>query len=443
MLLTMQELWKKYSPSIEAEGFVIPIKSIKVYGVDPETGAVNKVRVTKLLRQKSNKIVTIVLDNNTQIKADPLHQFVLYNNLSNPQSADCLSVGDKLPLFVDGNIIPVSIVSINVSDNDLSDTFVYDVELEKYHLFINGNGIVTHNCCRLRNDSEKMKEFFNSLGSGGVKIGSHRVCTINLPRLAYQSSTKEDFINNVLDKMELCRDILKAHRELLQHEINQGLLPLYSHGFIDLKTQFSTIGIIGFYEAMDILGCNILDDDNLPFAKQVVQAMNDKNDSFAQEDRVLYNLEQIPGESAAVKLATKDHLLYDGDMNYKMYSNQFVPLVMDVPLAKRIKLQGVFDASMSGGSILHINIAEKIKSTEVLLTLMKYSVENNVIYFANNYNMAVCTQGHITVGKVDTCATCGSPIKENWLRVVGFMTPRSSWMEERRGKTDYESRVFY
>ena len=297
-------------------------------------------------------------------------------------------------------------------------------------------------CCRLRNDTSKMKEFFNSLGSSSnVKIGSHRVVTVNMPRLAKNSDNLDDFISKLSKKMEICRTILKFHRDLLQKEIDLGILPLYSLNFMELEKQFSTVGLIGFYEAMDILGLNILEDSNLKYAKQVINFMNDRNEQFSQEDKCLYNLEQIPGEACAIKLAQKDNLLYG--MDYKMYSNQVCPLVKNVPLTKRIKLQGVFDASMSGGSVLHINIAEKITSTEMLLTLMNYAVENNVVYFACNYNISQCSNKHLTVGKVNTCSICGEPIVENYLRVVGFLTPVSSWKEERRGKIDYESRVFY
>ena len=296
-------------------------------------------------------------------------------------------------------------------------------------------------CCRLRNDANKMREFFNSLGSGGVEIGSHRVCSINLPRLAHNSDNLEDFCKKLVRKMELSRDILKTHRRFLELEIEQGLLPLYTLGFMNLKSQFSTVGFIGIYEALNILGYDIVKDENFKHVKQVINIMNEQNDKFSDEDGVLYNLEAIPGENVCVKLAQKDQLLYD--MTYQLYSNQFIPLVKNVPLSTRIKVQGLLDNSMSGGSILHINIAEKINSVEMLLTLMNYCVENNVVYFAPNYTFSVCNQNHFTVGKHDKCAVCGSEIVSNMTRVVGFFTKVSDWIKERRGEIDYESRVFY
>ena len=438
----MQELWNKYAGKPDSKGFAVPTKNIYVWGVNPDTKEVSKVKVTRLLRQGFYKILKIDFANGKSIKVDRFHQFVLFSDLSEAVQAASLKVGDEIPFLTDNTIVPSEIVSIEEYKNE-GDGYVYDVELEKHHLFINTSGIITHNCCRLRSDATKMKEFFNSLGSGGVKIGSHRVCTINLPRIAYNSKDLNDFVEKLVYKMELARDILKEHRDLLQYEIDQGLLPLYTLGFMNLKTQFSTVGVIGFYEAMEILGYDMVEEKNLEIAKRVINVMNEKNDQFSEEDHVLYNLEQIPGESAAIKLAQKDNLIYGDGMKYQMYSNQFIPLVKPVPMSTRIKAQGVFDASMSGGSILHLNIAEKINSVEMLLTLMNYAVENNVVYFAPNYNMAICEDNHVNVGKMSVCQKCGKPIVRNMLRVVGFYTDVSNWKKERRGAIDYESRVFY
>lgn len=64
---------------------------------------------------------------------------------------------------------------------------VYDIQLEKNHLFF-ANGIATHNC-RLRNELEE-NDFSFSLGGGGVETGSTSVMTLNLPRIAQNSLLK-------------------------------------------------------------------------------------------------------------------------------------------------------------------------------------------------------------------------------------------------------------
>ena len=442
MLMTIKQMWDKYATDPETVGYSAPIKGIKVLGYNRSTGKIEKVPVTNLLRQPYTRLINIELADGHTFTGDELHQVLINNNKVVPLGE--VKVGDTLPVVNGDSAVQVEVVEIT-DEASSDDPYVYDVEIDTTdHLFVHSNGIITHNCCRLRSDSEKMKQFFNSFGSGGVKIGSHRVCTINLPRLAHLSSDFEDFIVRLIEKMELAHDILRVHRQTLQDEIDQGLLPLYTLGLMDLKTQFSTVGIIGFYEALEMLGYDLAEDtDNaVAAAQRVVEVMNKMNDDQSFKDGFMYNLEQIPGEAAAVKLAQKDHIVYGDDMNYDMYSNQFVPLVKKVPLATRIKVQGAFDQSMSGGSILHINLAEKVQSVDVLEALMEFAIENNVNYFAPNYNIMECVDGHTNVGKSDHCPTCGKEIADNYTRVVGFYTPVSKWKEERRGEIDYESRVF-
>lgn len=299
-----------------------------------------------------------------------------------------------------------------------------------------GDSATLSSCCRLRNNTNY--EYFNSFGSGGVKIGSHRVCTVNLPRLAQNSDNFDDFVNKVLYNVRLSQDVLTVHRNLLQREIDLGVLPLYDHHLIDLRTQYSTVGVIGFFEAFKILGFDISRDGHLDKAELLLNRINNLNDERSLKDGHPYNLEQIPGESAAVKLAKKDNILYG--MSGDIYSNQFIPLNYPVSMAQRFKVQGLLDNKMSGGSILHINIAEKIPSVEILMTLMDYAISQGIVYFAFNYNICKCDNGHITVGVKDYCSMCGEKIIEKYTRVVGYYVNVSSWNEVRRGKADYASR---
>lgn len=442
MQMTFKQMWDKYASDPEAVGYSDPNRDIEVWGYNRESGIVERVPVISLLRQPYTRLITVTLADGRSLKGDELHQ--VWVNGADVVNLGDVKLGDMLPV-VNGGEVTFSAVTEIDDEADSEDPYVYDVEIDTTdHLFVHSNGIITHNCCRLRSDSAKMKQFFNSLGSGGLKIGSHRVCTINLPRIAHESSDLEDFIVRLIEKMELSQDILRTHRETLQDEIDAGLLPLYTVGMMDLKTQFSTVGIIGFYEALDMLGYDLADgsDRSIEAARKVIQVMNKVNDDQSFEDGFMYNLEQIPGEAAAVKLAQKDHVAFGDEMDYDMYSNQFIPLVKQVPLATRIRVQGEFDQSMSGGSILHINLAEKVQSLDVLETLLEFAIDEGVVYFAPNYNVQECSEGHTSVGKNDHCPKCGSDIVENYTRVVGFYTPVSSWKSERQHEIDYESRVF-
>ena len=164
-------------------------------------------------------------------------------------------------------------------------------------------------CCRLVSDS-KMLGYTNSFGAGGVSIGSHRVVTLNLPQLAMESEDKEDFMKRLDYATLMAQDILQVHRELIMDVIGKGKLPLYTHGYMQLNKQFSTIGFIGINEAIEILGMDITKPTGKEFAITALNRINELNQIKAKKLNTIWNIEQIPGESAAFVLAKKDkHLL--------------------------------------------------------------------------------------------------------------------------------------
>ena len=128
--------------------------------------------------------------------------------------------------------------------------------------FINiycGKSSTLSSCCRLR--SEQDNEYFNSFGAGSTKIGSLGVSSGNLPQLAFKLKDKENAREVFLDKLkELvidCAEVNNAKRNLIRKAIKAGAQPLYSLGYMDLKRQYSTFGVVGLYEALEILGMNI------------------------------------------------------------------------------------------------------------------------------------------------------------------------------------------
>ena len=65
-----------------------------------------------------------------------------------------------------------------------------------------------------------------------------------------------------------------------------------------------------------------------------------------------------------------------------------------------------------------------------------------VVYFAINYVLQECEDGHMTVGNNDTCTICGKRIVNKYTRVVGFLTNVRNWNQTRR-EEDFPNRQFY
>ncbi len=303
-------------------------------------------------------------------------------------------------------------------------------------------------CCRMKNDFEKLnakKEYQNSFGVGGISIGSTRVVGVNLPRVAFimQSKGISDYKQILHEELVKCRKVLFAHRELLKDRIGRGTFPLYNAGWIDLDKQYNTLGFIGAYEFLDILGKDIISDDGSDYLVGVMQFMEEHTDDWAKVDKISYNIEQIPGESMAVRLSQLDKLLeFNKGYEVELYSNQYVPLIKEASLADRFKIQGKFDALTSGGSILHLNMHDGSKLTPAqTFKLLEAARKTKTVYFAVNRVFCKCENNHYTISNNGSCPECGGKILNQYTRVVGFCVPVQSWHHARQD--EFRQRVFY
>ncbi len=305
-----------------------------------------------------------------------------------------------------------------------------------FNIYISsGNKIAS--CCRLINDVDMVG--VDSFGNGGVSLGSHRVVTINLARLGKKSKDFSDLQVALRGQLYKARDLLVAHRKILKERIRQKFLPFFNYGLMSIDRLFSTFGVNGIYECMLELGFPI----TTPKGKQYAHELLDEIKNFCQESTRKYgwsfNVEQVPAESLAVKFAQKDKYIYG--MNYSIYSNQFIPLWVKTDIVDRIKLDGEFSRSLTGGGISHLNIGEKLTSVNQMQKLIKYAVACGCEHFAVNYNFCVCLNKHVTVaGPSITCPLCAAPIKEQYTRIIGYWTPVSTWNQGRR--IEHTKRVF-
>lgn len=330
---------------------------------------------------------------------------------------------------------------ISIEEYKSDDEYVYCFEMlrEIEPYFTLPNGIITHNC-RLR--SETKNEYFNQFGAGGTKIGSLGVVTLNLPRIAYEvKGDFEKFFVILKERAKLVTKINNTKRFLLNKRIKNGSLPLYDFDFMNITTQYSTTGINGVNEAVNEMGLDILQEDGQKFVIDILDIINNVNEVATKQYNSPHNCEQTPSENSAIKLATKDKMLGFQE-KYPLYSNQFIPLTTNADMLDRIKLQGLFDSKMTGGAICHINVENRIEDINGMTDLMLSCANKGVIYFAINYILQECEDGHMTVGKNELCPICNKGIINNYTRVVGFLTNTKNWSPVRR-EFDFPNRVFY
>lgn len=340
---------------------------------------------------------------------------------------------------------PITTACFSIDENNeiKDDLFLEFIANEnKKFGFINiycGDSSTLSSCCRLR--SEQKSEYFNSFGAGSSKIGSLGVCSINFPRLAIKYPNVEKFTEELIKMVEVCARINNAKRHIVAKRIKNGNEPLYTLGFMELSKQYSTVGVNGFNECIELLGENILEVAGQDLAIHILDTVNATNMKFQKKYDTPHNCEQVPAENMSIKMAEKDKFL--GYQNkYDIYSNQFIPLVTSADMLDRIKLQGMFDKHFSGGAICHINVDSQIENTKDIMDLIRMTAKMGVVYHAINYNLQECENGHMNVGKGEVCTICGSKIINNYTRIVGFLTNTKNWHKLRR-EQDYPNRQWY
>ena len=322
----------------------------------------------------------------------------------------------------------------------------HNIEWSDSNFFVSDNVGVLSNCCRLLSDTKKLDAFINSIGGTALSVGSCRVSTINLVRIAYESKlNKKKYIEILKDRVLLDCKALYSMRHILQRNIEKGLLPNYQEGAVELDKQFCTIGGIGMYEVMDMFGLINTDefgyktysDEAVEFATQILNTMNEIKDNF--ECDFSFNIEMIPAENCAGVICQADNLIYEQN-KYFIYSNQWIPLTEKCTIQEKCRLGSLFDKLCGGGCIAHINIENRFTSEEEAWNMLNYVASNGVIYFAFTTKISVCEDKHAFIG-MNTCPKCGKPIADTYARVVGFYTPTSSYQKIR--KKEFNKRRWY
>lgn len=295
------------------------------------------------------------------------------------------------------------------------------------------------NCCRLKSNIEDLG-FFNSIGGTALKVGSVKVSTINLARIALETTNEKDFLKLLQEKIKVNLEALDCVRHIIERNIEKGLLPNYTKSLVDLKNQYNTIGVIGIYETMktfgyvyqDELGNSFYKDEAYNFGRKIFKVIHNTKDNFILDKDYMVNVEAIPGEQAAVKMQKADELLFPNKVvkDLPLYGNQFIPLGIKTTLQERIKIAAAFDDFCNGGSILHVNLEGPFSNFEQAWDMLNYITNQGVTYFAFNTKIQACKYNHAFYGK--TCPICGNPVENEYTRIVGFYTPVRTYSKERK-----------
>ena len=99
---------------------------------------------------------------------------------------------------------------------------------------------------RIRNSPSLLETvgylYFNSIGGTALKVGSVKVSTINLARLALENKTEDEYLAALKEMVILNLKALDCVRSIIKRNVDKGLLRNFSLGIVDFEHLYNTIG---------------------------------------------------------------------------------------------------------------------------------------------------------------------------------------------------------
>lgn len=275
-------------------------------------------------------------------------------------------------------------------------------------------------CCRLRLDTKELHKRGGGLFGASSLTGSVGVVTLSLPMLAYEANGSVDRFYTLLDRyMEIGKVALEVKRKAVELYTDNDLYPYSKFYLSSIKKRdgkywanhFSTIGLIGMFEATKVLGIDYLTDEGKGFAERTLDFMNKKMLKFQKETGNFYNLEATPAEGASYKLAMKAQRKYAkipvaGTTIPYFTNSTMLPVEYTSDIFKVLEHQDNIQAKYTGGTVVHIFLGEKSTGSQVKALTKKIFTTYKLPYISITPTFSVCPSHGYISGEHKECPKC-------------------------------------
>jgi len=288
-------------------------------------------------------------------------------------------------------------------------------------------------CCRLNLDQTELINRPGHLFAPGDSTGSLGVVTMNLNRMGYEAKNEQEFLDKLGFYMNLAKTSLETKREIVNKNMENGLMPYAKRYLGNFNNHFSTIGLCGMNECcLNLIGKDITTPEGKELTIRTLNFMRQKVKQFQQETGRLYNLEATPAESTAYRFALLDKEMYpdiitSGDKEPFLTNSTQIPVDHTDDLIMALEHQNDIQPLYTGGTIFHTFIGEKISSGEACKKLVRKIAENTRIpYFSITPTFSICRDHGYMSGQVPVCPKCEKEC-EVYSRIVGYYRPTQNW----------------
>lgn len=301
-------------------------------------------------------------------------------------------------------------------------------------------------CCRLNLDQRELLRRPGNMWGPGDSTGSIGVVTINMNRVGYESSSREEFFDKLKNVMILAKEALETKREIVNNMMAKGLMPYTLVYLGHFDNHFSTIGICGMHECcLNFIGKGIGTPEGKDFTIEILNHMKEIIREFQEETGNLYNLEASPAESTSYRLARLDkekyhRILTVGTEKYPYLTNStYLNVDATRDIFEALEHQKDIQPLYTGGTIFHSFLPEAI-DRETCKKLVRKIAETPLPYFSITPTFSVCQNHGYIRGKSHKCPECGE-VTEVYSRIVGYLRPVGTWndgkQQEFRERTPY------
>ena len=362
---------------------------------------------------------------------------------------------------------PVTTMALVHDDKDYLDLEYKELCAEEwakggsFFCFNSDNPTALASCCRVLNEISE-NTFSSTTGMTGVMTGSCNVITLNFNRIVqdWYWKTFEDPITIEESRRIFYKefpDYLKAilervykyhiaYKTMLYDMEDKGMFTICNANYIRMSKLYSTIGLLGYFEAAKFLGIETTNNDEYKkFLSLIFGTVKEENKKHSIRDRkrpFLFNSEAVPGENLAVKFYEwdkKDGYWTPEDQN--LYNCYFYNPWDDTTVLDKMKLHGREIAQYTdGGQAAHINLDAHL-SKEQYLKMLDVAREYGTNYFTFNIPMSECKDcGHTVNAPITECPHCHSKRIKYWTRIIGYLTAVDNWSKPRY--RDFLKRVY-
>lgn len=276
-------------------------------------------------------------------------------------------------------------------------------------------------CCRLRLDVRELLKRGNGLFGSAEQTGSIGVVTINCARLGYNFKGNIEGLYYQLDHlMELAKTSLEIKRKTIQKLMDSGLYPFTKRYLGSLRNHFATIGVNGVNEMIRNFSndeYDITDPRGHKMASDLLEHIRNKMVEFQEETGNLYNLEATPAEGTTYRFAKEDAKVYTdiiqaGTKEAPYYTNSTqIPVSYTDDPFEVLDMQDDLQTKYTGGTVLHLYMAERISDTQNCKNIIKRVFQNyRVPYITITPTFSVCPKHGYIAGEHEYCPICDEEI---------------------------------